>query len=84
MTAGTLFPDIAPETVRKIQVPILLMSGAKSYPFLALTDGELARLLPDSKRIVFPDSGHQMWLKHPRECRDDTEKFFAEHGGPSL
>lgn len=84
MTTGTLFPEIAPDTVRSIRVPILLMSGAKSYPFLALTDAELAALLPDVHRVVFDDSGHQMWLKHPRESRNDAAKFFAEHGGPAL
>ena len=83
MTSGTLFPKIDPETVRAIGVPVLLLSGARSYPFLAMIDEELASLLPDSRRIVFDDSGHQMWLKHPRECRDDTEKFFMQHGGPA-
>jgi pimeloyl-ACP methyl ester carboxylesterase len=83
-TTGTLFPEIGPEAIRAIRVPILLLSGAHSYPFLAMTDEKLASLLPDSCRIVFEDAGHQMWLKHPRECRDDAVKFFMEHGGPAL
>jgi pimeloyl-ACP methyl ester carboxylesterase len=49
-----------------------------------LTDAELADLLPDVHRVVFDDSGHQMWLKHPQESRDDAAKFFAKHGGPAL
>jgi hypothetical protein len=43
---------------------------------------ELARLLPRSKTIVFPDAGHQMWLQHPDECRNDVEKFLADFGVP--
>ena len=84
MTRGTLFPDISPEAIRAIQVPMLLLSGAKSYAFLALTDEDLARLLPHNRHVVFADAGHQMWLKRPEDCRRDVEAFFAGHGGPAL
>ena len=81
MTSGTLFPDLPPETVRRMNVPVLVMSGAKSYPFLGKIDEALIQMLPDSRRIVFPDAGHQMWLQHPEQAREDAEAFFASHGG---
>lgn len=81
MTSGTLFPVISPAAIRAIKVPTLLLSGGKSYPFLALTDAELARLLPNSKRIVFPDAGHQLWMQHPDEARADAEQFFQRWNG---
>lgn len=80
MTKGTLFPDIQPESIRKINVPTLLLSGSKSYPFLALITEELVRLLPHRENIVFPDAGHQMWYQHPDECRSDVETFLAHAG----
>lgn len=83
ITTGELFPEITPDQVRAIRTPMLLMSGGRSYPFLAMTDSELAYLLPRNRRIVFADAGHQMWLKHPDECRKDAEAFFAENGGPA-
>lgn len=76
---GTLFPEISPDAVRAIRVPTLILSGAKSYPFLALIDDQLAKSIPGSRNIVFPDAGHQMWYKHPDECRTLTEDFFAAH-----
>jgi esterase len=76
---GTLFPEISPDAIRAIHVPTLMMTGAKSYPFLPLIDQELKKLIPGSHNVVFSDAGHQMWLKHPDGCRDLTEKFFAEH-----
>jgi pimeloyl-ACP methyl ester carboxylesterase len=82
MTGGTLFPDLPPESVRRISVPVLVMSGAKSYPFLGKIDQALIQMLPDSRRIVFPDAGHQMWLQRPVEARGEAEAFFAQHGGP--
>ena len=76
---GTLFPEISPDAIRAIRVPTLMMSGAKSYPFLPLIDEELEKLIPGSSNIVFADAGHQMWLMHPDECRTLTEDFFAAH-----
>ena len=80
MTTGTLFPEIKPTQIAKITVPTLLLSGSKSYPFLALITEELARLLPNHQSIVFPDAGHQMWYQKPVECREDVEMFLAKAG----
>ena len=82
MTRGTLFPDIDPMAVRSITLPVLIISGGKTMPFLALLDRELAQLIPHSRSIVFEDSGHQMWLQHPVECRDQVEAFFRAQTGP--
>ena len=76
---GTLFPEISPDAVRAIRVPTLILSGAKSYPFLALIDEELGKSIRGSRNVVFADAGHQMWYKHPDECRALTEEFFAKH-----
>ena len=80
MTTGTLFPHLEPRAVQKISTPVLLLSGAKSYPFLAVITKELSRLLPKNQSIVFPDAGHQMWYQQPEECRKDVEEFLAKNG----
>jgi pimeloyl-ACP methyl ester carboxylesterase len=76
MTSGTLFPEIDPAAIRKIRVPILVMSGGMSYKFLGYIDQEIVRLIPNSRSIVYPDAGHQMWYKYPALCREDAEAFF--------
>lgn len=80
MTKGTLFPSISPRALRGISVPVLILSGAKSYPFLGVIGRELARLLPNNRTIFFPDDGHQMWLQDPQACRDDVMKFLSDEG----
>ena len=80
MTSGTLFPPIRPQALQRISAPVLILMGAKSYPFLEVIGRELARLLPKSQTIIFPDAGHQMWLQDPDACRDDVEKFLADFG----
>ncbi len=80
MTTGILFPDIEPPTIRKITAPVLLLSGAQSYPFLGLITEELARLLPNCESIVLPHAGHQMWYQDPDACRKDVEVFLVRIG----
>jgi non-heme chloroperoxidase len=79
LTTGTLFPFVSPDSIRKIDVPVLIMSGGRSYRFLGLIDRELTRLIPGATEVVYPDAGHQMWLQHPRECREAAEAFFRSH-----
>jgi pimeloyl-ACP methyl ester carboxylesterase len=78
MTTGTLFPDIEPQTIQEITVPTLLLSGAKSYPFLGPITEELARLLPHSQTKILPDAGHQMWYQYPEVCRKAVEEFLSQ------
>jgi pimeloyl-ACP methyl ester carboxylesterase len=76
---GTLFPDIKATDIAAIKLPTLMLSGAKSYPFLGVIDGELERLIPGVKRITFPDATHQMWLEHPDLCRAAVVGLIGAH-----
>jgi non-heme chloroperoxidase len=77
MTRGTLFPTVSPERVRKVDHPTLILSGARSYPFLGLIDQALMALLPNRRRIVFPTAGHQMWYQEPQACRSAVLELIA-------
>lgn len=79
MTSGTLFPYIDPKAIQDIKLPVLIMSGGKSYAFLGPIDRELERLIPGSHNIIYPNDGHQMWYQSPELCRQDAEDFFALH-----
>ena len=80
MTTGVLFPDIELPAIRKITTPVLLLSGAKSYPFLGLITEELARVLPNRDMIILPDAGHQMWYQSPDDCTKYVEAFLVRIG----
>jgi hypothetical protein len=80
MTSGTLFPEVQPKTIREITVPVLLLSGAKSFPFLKLISQELKRLLPNHDAIVLPDAGHQMRYQAPDVCRREVQAFLGRIG----
>ena len=76
MTSGELFPDLDPQAVRNIAAPTLLLSGEKSYRFLALIDEELARLLPHNHRIILRGATHRMWFEQPEPCRNAVLDFW--------
>ena len=76
---GELFPEVDPSAIHRIHVPVLVMSGGVSYVFLQYIDQELIRLIGGAESIVYPDAGHQMWLKYPQLCRDDAMRFFQRH-----
>ncbi len=78
MTTGELFPELDPDAVRKIASSTLLLSGANSFRFLALIDEELARLVPNSRRIVLPRATHHMWFEQPEVCRKAVLDFWRE------
>ena len=67
---GELFPEIRPDEVAAIKAPVLMLSGAKSYPFLGLIDQALVALLPGAQHVVLPNATHQMWLEEPQACRE--------------
>lgn len=76
---GELFPELKPRDVSRIAAPVLMLSGAKSYPFLALIDQALAALLPQAQHVVFPTASHQMWLEQPDACRKATFALIDAH-----
>ena len=80
---GVFFPELGAEEVAGVTTPVLLLSGGRSPPYVAMIDGELERRLPNRRRVIYPDAGHVMWAQEPEACLRDTLQFFAEHGGPA-
>jgi non-heme chloroperoxidase len=80
---GTLFPEITPAEVQHVQLPVLIMTGDKTYGFLKLIDSDLATLLPHNEARRYAASGHQMWQQEPARCRDDVLEFLRRHAGSS-
>jgi pimeloyl-ACP methyl ester carboxylesterase len=77
---GELFPELKPAEVAGITAPVLMLSGAKSYPFMGLIGQALAATLPGAQQVVFPDASHQMWLEEPVACREAVFKLIDTHG----
>jgi pimeloyl-ACP methyl ester carboxylesterase len=68
MTTGTLFPVLSKKAIAQIKIPVLILSGDQSYPFLTLIDAEIHTLIPGSRQVIL-QAGHQMWVTKAEQCR---------------
>jgi non-heme chloroperoxidase len=60
------YPMVNYEKVRNLNIPVLLMSGSRSTGNMNdLIDGHLARLIPDSHRVLIGEAGHEMFMDNP-------------------
>ena len=78
--AGDVYPGLDREAVRKIDVPVLLLSGEKSPRFFKQIEEELERLLPEKGRqhIIIRNAHHGMLFQSPEECREAILKFIKD------
>jgi pimeloyl-ACP methyl ester carboxylesterase len=78
VTSVQMYPGLDRDAVRTIEVPTLLLSGAKSSASHKSVDAELERLLPEPsrQRVIIRDADHGMWLQQPEACRKATLEFL--------
>jgi non-heme chloroperoxidase len=74
------FPEVDRDRVRRLDVPVLLLSGGNNAGgFNDLIDGELERLLPDVRREIIPGASHEMFLDFPERTAELLLEFFDRH-----
>ena len=56
-------------------MPVLILSGDHSYPFLTLIDAELHHLIPNNHQVIL-QAGHQMWYTKGEQCRALALEFL--------
>lgn len=78
MISTNPFPTLLREDVEKLEVPILMLSGANTIEALKLIDAELERLLPNVKRIILPDATHNMFMEQPAACNQAIIDFLGK------
>lgn len=77
--SSDVFPMVDVEKVKKFAIPTLLLSGAlNAGQSEDLIDGELARLLPNNKRVIIEKAGHEMFVDNP-EMTNKTIIDFLKH-----
>jgi len=76
--SANIFPPLPPEQVARIQVPTLLLTGARTLPIHQFIDAELHSLLPHASSVTIPQAGHEMWADNADACRDATLKFLRD------
>ena len=78
-TSRDAFPPLDRELVRKLDVPVLLLTGEKTLAPLRLINAELGRLLPKANRVTIPNATHDMWIQDPQACGTAVMDFLSKH-----
>ena len=73
------FPDLDEATIRKINVPVLMMTGENTLDLFHILEPKVESVLPNVKRVIVPGATHEMWEEYPAECRAIALTFIAQH-----
>ena len=76
-TSADPFPEVTRAQVRAIRLPVLLISGGRTFPMLKLTDAALVRELPDGRRVIVADGTHEVCSEQPSTCAARIRGFLA-------
>ena len=84
LRAGILHPDfpaLADDELRRLRVPTLLVTGARSPAFLLRLTDRLEELLPRVERVEIPDASHGMNEENAPATNAALLDFLGRHRG---
>lgn len=70
------FPPVSRDQLAQLKTPVLMLTGAKTYPIAQLVDPALERALPKAERVVIPDATHEMCTEDPSACASAIRRFL--------
>jgi pimeloyl-ACP methyl ester carboxylesterase len=71
-----LLPHIAAADLRKLELPVQMLSGGSSYELGKLVDAELERTLPKVRRVLIPEGTHDACVEKPDICAREISAFL--------
>ena len=78
-TSRDAFPMLHRDSVRNLNLPILLLTGEKTLAPLRMINNALTQLLPNAEQVSIPGATHDMWIQDPERCGQATVNFLTKH-----
>ncbi len=75
---GKGFPPLSDTDVRRIKVPVLLVDGERSPPFLQRLTDRLEELFPNVQRAYIPNASHHAHEDNPPAYNEIVLNFLAK------
>ncbi|MDQ4119951.1 MAG: alpha/beta hydrolase [Acidobacteriota bacterium] len=72
------FPDLSKEKVKRLRMPILILTGENTIKLHKFVNEELARLLPKAERVTIPKAGHGSARENPQAFNEAVLKFLVK------
>jgi len=70
------FPKLSKEKVKRLRIPVLIITGENTIRIHKLVNEELARLLPRAERATIPKAGHFSPRENPQAFNEVVLRFF--------
>jgi pimeloyl-ACP methyl ester carboxylesterase len=73
------YPNLSKDKVKRLRIPILIITGENTIRIHKLVNEELARLQPKAERAIIPKAGHGSPRENPQAFNEAVLKFLANH-----
>lgn len=73
------FPAVSKDKVRRLDMPVLIVTGENTIRLHKFVNEELARLLPKAERVTIPQAGHGSARENPQAFNEAVTKFLENH-----
>lgn len=70
------FPAVSKGKVRRLDMPVLIVTGENTIQLHKFVNDELARLLPKAGRVTIPQAGHGSARENPQAFNAAVTKFL--------
>ena len=71
------YPNLSKDKVKRLTMPVLIITGENTIRIHKLVNDELARLLPKADRATIPNAGHGSARENPQAFNDAVIIFLA-------
>lgn len=73
------FPALSKEKVKRLKMPILIISGENTLKINKFINAELVRLLPKAENAIIPQAGHGSARENPQAFNEAVLKFLKNN-----
>lgn len=74
------FPPLSKARVERLDMPVLIVTGENTIRLHKFVNEELARILPNARRVTIPRAGHGSARENPQAFNDAVIEFLQNHG----
>jgi pimeloyl-ACP methyl ester carboxylesterase len=71
------FRNLSKSKVKRLKLPVLIITGENTLELLKFINDELARLLPKAERAQIPNAGHASARENPTAFNEAVLNFLA-------
>jgi len=71
------YPDIPRASLRRLQMPVLIITGERTIAIHRRIDEELSRLIPRARSATIPAAGHGSPRENPQAFTEVVDNFLA-------